>query len=83
MGTRLRVISENSLMNPKNDKFWKVFKNVCIFVLWTKVVLALEGLREIVLHNSMVSNCEKVLGKPQVNNYWDIHHDNKIYYLSK
>ena len=30
-----------------------VFKNVCLLVYWTKVALALEGLRGVVYHNLM------------------------------
>ena len=31
----------------QHDRVWIVFKNLCICVLWTKVALALEGLKNV------------------------------------
>ena len=31
----------------QQNRVWKVFKNICILVLWMKVGLALEGLKGI------------------------------------
>ena len=41
MGTHLRVLSENYLMNTNMTGF---SNSLCILVLWMKVALALEGL---------------------------------------
>ena len=30
----------------QHDRVWMVFKNLCICVLWSKVALALEGLKK-------------------------------------
>ena len=45
MGTHKRVFSESYLMNADTTGLsWFHFKNLYNLVLWTKVVLALEGL---------------------------------------
>ena len=39
-------ITQRELSNEyQYDRDWMVFKNLCIFVLWRKVALALEGLK--------------------------------------
>ena len=43
MGTHLRVLSVSYLMNTNMTGAKMVFKNLSIFVLWKKVVSALEG----------------------------------------
>ena len=50
MGTHLTVLSEIFLMNTNMNRFRWFFKNLCILVLWPKVVLALEVLRGHVSH---------------------------------
>ena len=45
MGTYLRVLGESFQMNTKMTGFQWFFKESCIFVLCTKVVSALEGLK--------------------------------------
>ena len=39
----------------QHDRVYVVFKNLCIFVFWTKVVIALEGLTYSCLENSKTS----------------------------
>ena len=39
MGTHLRELSESYLMNINMIRFRRFSKNICIFVLWTKVAL--------------------------------------------
>ena len=39
----------------QHDRVWMVFKNICIFVLWTKVASALEGSRDGDLTSSHVA----------------------------
>ena len=47
--------TQHELSNEyQHDNVKMVFKNVCIFVLWTKVALALEGLA--VFSFSLVTN---------------------------
>ena len=45
MGTHLRVLSESSPMNTNMTGLRWFFINLCVFVLWTKVASALEGLK--------------------------------------
>ena len=45
MGTHLRVLSESYPMNTNMTGFRWILRILCIFVLWKKVALALEGLR--------------------------------------
>ena len=46
MGTYLKALSEIELSNEfQHDRVWMVLKNLCVPVLWTKVVSALEGLK--------------------------------------
>ena len=47
MGTYLRVLSESYPMNTNMTGFYMFFKDLCIFVLWTKVASALEGIKVI------------------------------------
>ena len=46
MGTHMRVLGEGYLMNTNMTEFRWFFKNLCIIALWTKVDLALEGLKQ-------------------------------------
>ena len=46
MGTHLRVLGESFQMNTKTTGFECFFQENCILVLWTKVVSALEGLKQ-------------------------------------
>ena len=38
----------------QHDRVWMVVKNLCVFVLWTKVASALEGLK-LSSHNSLLT----------------------------
>ena len=42
----LRVLSKSYPIKYQHDRVLMVFKNLCILVLWTKLVSALEGLIE-------------------------------------
>ena len=44
MGTHMRVLSESYPVNTNITGFGWFSKKVCVLVLWTKVVSALEGL---------------------------------------
>ena len=48
-GTHLKVRSESYPMNTNMAGLRCFSKNRCIFVLWTKVVTALEGLEKFVI----------------------------------
>ena len=58
MGTYLRVLNESFPMNTNMTGFRWFSKNLCIFVLWTKVAIALEGL------NNEAGNTKEFLGYP-------------------
>ena len=67
MGTHLRVLSKSYPMNTNMTGFRWISRNLCIFVLWKKVALALEGLRhknsksfEISLNHVMLVFIEKL-----------------------
>ena len=44
MGNHLRELNETFLMNTNMTGFRWFFENLCVFVFWTKVASALEGL---------------------------------------
>ena len=57
MDTHLRALSRIGLSNEYQHD--KVFKNVCILVLWKKVASALEGLR-CLSHKCLINLCHGI-----------------------
>ena len=47
MGTLLRVLGKSFPMNTNMTGVKKVFKNLCVLVLWMKVASAWEGINSL------------------------------------
>ena len=67
MGTHLRVLSESYPLNTNMTRFKLFFKYICVFVLWTKVASALEGLSNTTLTDELCSKLSDHVCTPDYN----------------